>query len=387
MDRHLDPEVLLSLLDANDIDTITYEHLEGLFLNEDGLKDYIPDGLAQVDPRTGDRVIYNTARARRPHDNAPLEDRKLYSAPKRDCVICQGNTTGVVDVAALSEGFTFINKNLYPILYPVMKLARYPDTSPDQVAGTTGVHAAGLHFLQWTSSYHDLDWHNMPLPDRLVVLERLATLENKLLLDSAEKMPLTNQASGENPYHGYVSIIKNFGRLVGGSLSHGHQQVTLGNIMPRRVADHIRFIKQHGEPFSAFLFRENPETYTIVDYGPARLVVPYFMRRPYDMFLIINDASKSYLHQLERDELIAVAEGWHDAILAMLRILPQIGREPAYNVVANNGPGAGLYFEFLPYTQEIGGMEHLGMYLCQGNPGDTANQIRSILAEKLSFAD
>ena len=387
MDRHLNPEVLLSLLESNDIDSITYEHLEELFIAQEQIREYIPDGLAQIDPRNGDRIIYNSARARRPHDNHPSDDWKLYTAPGRECVICQGKTTGVIDVAALSDGFTFINKNLFPILYPTPGQGSYPEDSGDQYLGTAGTTASGLHFLQWTSSYHDLDWHNMPLQDRIVVLHRLATLERKLLLESGGKMPVTNQGGGKNQYHGYVSIIKNFGHLVGGSLSHGHQQIAFSNIMPARVNDHFSFFKQHDEPFSAYLLRENPEAYTIVDYGPARLLVPYFMRRPYDMFLVITDHNKSYLHELDSDEMVAVAKGWHDAILAMLLIMPQIGREPAYNVITNTGPGGGIYFEFLPYTQEIGGMEHLGLYLCQGNPADTTNQIISVLAESAAFAD
>jgi hypothetical protein len=120
------------------------------------------------------------------------------------------------------------------------------------------------------------------------------------------------------------------------------------------------------------------------DYRFARLLVPYFMRRPYDMYLVLEDTSKAYLHELTRDELGAVVDGWHDAILVMLMIMPQIGREPAYNVIMNSGPGAGLYFEFLPYTQEIGGMEHLGLFLCQGNPLDTATQIRKVMAEQFN---
>jgi hypothetical protein len=65
----------------------------------------------------------------------------------------------------------------------------------------------------------------------------------------------------------------------------------------------------------------------------------------------------------------------------MLMVMPMIGKEPAYNVVTNNGPGCGLYFEFLPYTQEIGGFEYLGLYLCQGNPYDVSAQLRSLAAE------
>jgi hypothetical protein len=51
--------------------------------------------------------------------------------------------------------------------------------------------------------------------------------------------------------------------------------------------------------------------------------------------------------------------------------MPSIGREIAHNVITNNGLGVGLYFEFLSYTQEIGGFEQLGLFVCQGNPNNS----------------
>ena len=141
-----------------------------------------------------------------------------------------------------------------------------------------------------------------------------------------------------------------------------------------------RFEQERGESFSAYMLRENPEELTLKDYGPAVLLTPYFMRRPYDMLLLLKDVDKCHLHQLTPAELTAVADGWHDAIKMVLQVMPQIGRETAYNVVMDSGLGAGLYFEFLPYTQEMGGFEQLGLYLCQGNPRDVAAQSREFLA-------
>jgi hypothetical protein len=59
--------------------------------------------------------------------------------------------------------------------------------------------------------------------------------------------------------------------------------------------------------------------------------------------------------------------------------MPAIGRETAYNITCHNGPGAGLYFEFLPYTQEFGGVEHLGIYACQADPYVVVADIGEIL--------
>jgi len=370
MSQQIDRQSLARILQAQDVETVSLSELVQMFREEEGISAFLPDGVCVIDPRNGDSVLFHSARARRPHDNRPPSSRNQQAS--RACAICQGETTGVIDVAELSEGFTFINKNLYPVLYP-FEIDRpdrlVEDANQDPTVCQT---AYGMHFLQWTSSWHDRDWHNMPLADRRVVLERLAALERKLL---------TQSESGESSTDGerFVLIFKNYGYLVGGSLAHGHQQIALSNVLPRRMGDDVRFEQEHGEKFSAYLRRENPAELLIRDYGSAVLVVPYFMRRPYDMMLLVTDVSKRQLYELTGDEIIAVAEGWHDALRAIHWIMPRIGRELAYNVITHNGPGAGLYFEFLPYTQEIGGFEHLGVMLCQGNPKHAAIHIRETL--------
>ena len=372
MNRQLDRETLTNILQAEDIEGLSFPELVRLFQEEKDLSNFLPDGMYQVDPRNGDRIIFNSSRARRPHDNRPPQSSPMDSG--RQCVICQGRTTGVIDVADLSQGFTFINKNLFPALYPLETVQ--PDGAIDrrsQDPGSEGGSTYGFHFLQWTSSYHDKDWHNMPLSDRVVVMKRLAVLEKKLL---------AGLPAAENWGHGFVLIMKNHGRLVGGSLSHGHQQIALSNVMPRRIHDNWRFETERGEPFSTYLLRETPSKLTIKDYGPAILLVPYFMRRPYDMMLLLKDTRNQYLHQLTETEISAVADGWRDAIHAIRTVMPEIGRELAYNVIAHNGPGAGLYFEFLPYTQETGGFEHLGLYVCQQNPKMAAARISELLSEQ-----
>lgn len=383
MTKQLDRQSIKALIEAKDIDDLSLAELERLFRNEDGIRDFLPDGIYETDPRNGDRVVFNSARTRRPHDNRPVTVQE--DQLDRSCLICQGRTTGIVDLAPLSEGFTFINKNLFPAFYPFRRQSDELDQElqkgtqePDSSRGSG--RSFGMHFLQWTSSFHDRDWHNLPLADAVVVMERLAVLERKLLSGTdgllggsgaRETDPLSQKA--------YVLITKNYGRLVGGSLIHGHQQIGLSNIMPRRFEDNRRFFEQNGQVFSHFMQHTNPADLMIKDYGPAMLLVPYFMRRPYNMMLLMKDPTKGYLHQLGDHELSAVAEGWGDAIRAIRQIMPGIGRELAYNVVTHNGPGAGLYFEFLPYTQEHGGFEQLGLIICQGNPGDVASHLQEVI--------
>ncbi len=346
-------QMLTTLLEAEDISNLTLVELERLFQEEADLAHSLPDGLCQTDPRNGDRILYVSQRSERPHDNRPAETDVPLS--EGDCPICQGSTTGIIDVAELSEGFTFINKNLFPVVYPFDDKQKESEEPCD---------AGGMHFLQWTSSLHDKDWHNMPLSDGAVVMNRLAAVEKKLIETGKQ-----------------VLITKNYGRLVGGSLSHGHQQIILTSLLPNRFLDNQRFLRERGEVFSSFLLRETPPELLLWDYGTAVLLVPYFIRRPYEMMLLLKDSSHQFLHELSEKELLAAAQGWRDAIRVMRTVMPAAGRETAYNITCHNGPGAGLYFEFLPYTQENGGLEHLGLYACQADPAVVADHIRSVLAQ------
>jgi len=384
MERRLDAAILKGLLEVDSFEGKSYAELQELVVAEPGITDYLPDGVVQVDPRNGERIVFNSKRARRPHDNRPAVSDTATAPAAKPCIICQGKTTRVLDVAPLSSGQTFINKNLFPIVFP--DIPDEVDGAADPAAmatGTAGISSYGFHFLQWTSTEHDKDWHNMPLADRVVCLQRLAALEMALLYGTGEdpRFPDNGAWGDDEPTRGFVGIIKNYGRLVGGSLEHGHQQIAYTNVMPRRFVDNLRFLRERGETFGAYMLRENPASLTVADYGAARLVVPYFMRRPYDMQLVMTDQAKRYLYQLDEAELAAVGRGWHDAIRAMLHVMPAIGRETAYNVTTHNGPGAGLYFEFLPYTQETGGYEHLGLYLCQGLPAEVAERLRGFLEE------
>ncbi|HNH10251.1 MAG TPA: hypothetical protein PK683_17260, partial [Leptospiraceae bacterium] len=127
---------------------------------------------------------------------------------------------------------------------------------------------------------------------------------------------------------------------------------------------------------TSFLLNENPEDLLVKDYGPAVLIVPYFMRRPYDIFLVLKDTEKMFLHELNDEELTAVTTAWQETVRVLLQLLHNFGKEEAYNVTVNNGPGAGLYLEFLPFTQLIGGYEKIGLWVCQESPFKAAETIR-----------
>ena len=351
---------------------------------------FLPDSLCQIDPRTGDVIVYNSSRATRLHTTAamaPVDSRDAQ------CPICAAKSTGVIDLQPLSEGFTFINKNLYPILHPVEHPnddAKGAPLYPDPYHH--GRSSYGMHLLQWTSSIHDRDWHNMPLADCLICFDRLAVLEHKLLTDSGGFMPASDRVLHQLPKlpgevglphgprtFGYVSIIKNFGHAAGASLTHGHQQIGFSNIMPQRYFNNFSFMQRNGQTFSEYMLRENPQRLMVRDFGHAVLVVPYFMKRPYNMLVLVKDHSKQYIHQLSPDERADLVRAMVAAIRAIITVMQQMGKAPAYNININNGPGAGVYLELLASTQLTGGFEHIGLWVCQANPNEVAAQLRQVV--------
>ncbi len=350
-------------------------------MEEPQIMEYLPDAICQLDPRNGAMIVYNSSRAKRP--NSVMES-DVKATTEAACPICQGKSTRIIDVAEQSEGFTFINKNLYPVFHPLDQLAESVLERPlydDPLH--SGRSSYGCHFLQWSSSHHEKDLHNLPVDDVDVCMERLSALEEKLLYESAGFMPPV-QFKEEGDVHGFVSIIKNYGQAAGASMSHGHQQITLSNIMSSRMFNNQSFAYRHKKTFSAYMIKENPEKLLVQDYGTALLMVPYFMRRPFDMLLINKDVSKQYLHELTSKERKTFTIATQQAIQAIFKIMPQMGKEPAYNLTINNGPGTGIYFELLPKTQEMGGYEQVGLWVCQANPYECVKQLQDMIDPSVS---
>ncbi|MCA1807875.1 MAG: hypothetical protein LC725_00155, partial [Lentisphaerae bacterium] len=276
---------LEELAQAQDVGQLSYARLEAMFREDRDLAAQAPEGAWAEDPRNGDRVLFNPARARRPSSFVAdrAESRTIHPA---DCPICAGTTTAAVDIAPLSEGFTFINKNLFAALFP-----------HEAAAPGDGAPASGLHFLQWTSTLHDRDWHNLSLEDGGVVMRRLAVLE-QTLLNGAAGAPAGDPARS-------VMIIKNYGVAVGGSLAHGHQQIMAGDCMPRCLQEDDAFGRRHEETFATHMLRRSSSDLVVRDYEQALLVVPYYMKRPFDMLLLLKDQRKSRLHEMDQAETAA----------------------------------------------------------------------------------
>jgi galactose-1-phosphate uridylyltransferase len=371
--REVSPDWLHRATEIPDAGEADYDAIVRSVREDPGIPAHEPRRRAAVDPRTGERVVFCARRAVRPHDQALPEE----PPEPESCLVCEGRTTSVIDRATLTGGDeTFINKNLFPIAFP----AREPLAPERADVGPAGEDAAGLHFLQWTSTRHDRDLPDMPVEDVAILLERLAVLERTCLHGSGEHLPRTRDVPGD-VHHGYFVVIKNVGRLVGGSLVHGHQQMLHTSIRPRRVGDDARFLRRRGEPFARSLLRETPPELVVRSYdGGARLVVPWFMRRPLEMILALEgEGTWEHLHDLEAGERRSLAAGLVDATRAVRDLMPRLGREIAYNLAFHTGPVGSLYVEMLPYTQERGGFEHTGIVVCQAEPETMAAAIREIL--------
>jgi galactose-1-phosphate uridylyltransferase len=327
----------------------------------EGTQGHTPGGFAAVDPRSGEPTLFNESRAHRPHDYDGASGAAGREAerprPAAACPICAGKTTPILDRAELSDGFTFINTNLFPVAAP-------------------GFPAPGLHLVQWTSSVHTTDWPDLSPADRHIVLDRLAEAERLLLELPGFPAPVSERA---------VSIIKNVGRSVGGSLSHGHQQMLLSAVAPRRVAEHRRFVAARGEPYARFMRRENPAELTVAELETGRLVVPYFMRRPYDMQYLIADDDAVGLWQLGAEQRRDLAAALAAGMELLDRVLGDLGRERAYNIVFHTGTAGGTYLEFRPFSQSEGGFEKMGLSACQGSPRQAARAYRSHVSSIGSF--
>jgi hypothetical protein len=117
----------------------------------------------------------------------------------------------------------------------------------------------------------------------------------------------------------------------------------------------------------------------VAELQQGRLLVPFFMRRPYDMQFLMHRTEPSYLYELSRPQLEGVGDALALGMRVMRSILLSLEREIAYNVLVHTGPGAGIYLEFLPWTQENGGYEQLGLSACQSLPKEAARIIREAL--------
>ncbi len=324
-----------------------------------------PEFYYQVDPRNQQKILYCPARSKRPHDRAfslPIGQSETCFCP-----ICEGDTTKVWDIAALSKGHTFINENLYPAVFPLAE-----ETSSRNMA-------SGVHLLQWLSNDHHKDYHNLAWEDILVGLKSLAKIE-KLLLQGQKNLEISDWDEKQS-LHGYFSIIKNYGITAGCSLSHGHLQMIHSNVFPLRIEQDNVFAQKQEKGFSAFLQEENRRKFCITSYDElVKVYTPFCLKRPLEAIICFCDVSKNYLYQLSLAELSGTAKALREMTEVLLAIMKnEMGLEGAYNLVFHTGPVSGMYIEILPCTQRLGGYENLGMNLCSWRAEESTQMYQKYL--------
>ena len=337
------------LLVSEKLENLSANQMLELFQNNEALQKCMPGLNAVSDPRTQDVVLFNPSRASRPR----------HKGESSGCPICDGKSTPIIDLEPLSHGISFINQNLYPAVFPHKK------------TGDAEIQVSGLHFVQWTTSYHDSGWDTMPIEDLAIVFKQLGRLEKYLLYTDFPQDIIGNQRT--------ISIIKNAGAYSGGSMAHDHQQIILTDALPARMKQNQEFEQENGIHFADYLLTKTSPDLVAADLGEAVLLVPPFMRRPYNLILVLRNTSRQFIHQLSNMEINAVVRGWKLAIRSIQQIMPQIGKDISYNVLTHNGPGAGLYFEFLPHSQINGGFEQLGLSICQASPELCAKKYQQVI--------
>jgi len=373
MSKSLSFKRLFELTEYEDISKVSYQQLvRSIIEDKADIAKFKPDNICSIDPRTLERVVYSEKRRRRPHEIKSSLSIKDTSATS--CPICEGRTTRVIDRTSLSSGYTFINKNLFPILYPENSSSIYPLVKNDKLAALKK-KAWGLHLVQWSSTEHTKDLHNLPPFDVAIILTRLGVLEEKLLHASDSKMPETFLHKGK-PHFGYAGIIKNYGANVGGSLGHGHQQIVHMNIIPAKIEMDMNFIKKTGKSFVQFILNKNPSELTLYEDESLRILVPYFMKRPLETIIAFKNPHLSYLHDLNKEEVSELALSLTRLLKATINLMIKMDIEPAYNLLFHTGSIGEMYIEVLPHTQIYGGYEYSGIYVCQGSPLSTVKIFR-----------
>jgi len=359
-----------------DVQKHNFKSLLDFLVADRHVKGHTSEDLCQLDPRDGSMIVYAEHRSLRRDEHQSIK----VAQPIGGCPICDNQLTNVIDYAPLSEGFTFVSQNMFPVLYPKNLhpiLKGEMTLNPDP--GHAGRIAYGFHLLQWTSSIHEHDWHNIPLNDVFTTMTRLMHLEEKVLLHSGGYMPLSSE---EHNIHGYVSIIKNYGAAAGASLTHGHQQIAFSNIMPQRTFNNFRFYERHKITFNEYLQRDNPASLTIGQEGCAKVIVPYFMRRPFNV-IVLPETKAQHLHQLAASELLDITKAMQRVIKTLHSLMPLLDKPVSFNMAIHTGPGSQLYVEFFPVIQATGGFEQIGLWICQLSADHAAGQFRELYEQQV----
>ncbi len=338
--KRLTREALARNTAATSFDGLGFDGLADVCRRASGA--HPPEREVAREPRDGFPVVYSETRAHR------------LAIPEDVCVVCEEQTCACVDQAELPGGeLAWFTPNLYPITFPFAE---------------PGVPSRGVHLVHWSALRHGAGLPGADAATAAALLRHLAHAEEFLLHHAPADYP--DRGDG---HRGHVGVVKNRGRRVGGSVEHDHQQVLLTAQQPAeptRVAG-----------LGPRLLAETPADLVVehVD-GGATILVPPFMRRPLHAFVVPHGDERGWLHHLDGTVLDAVGLALAHLTAAADALMTERHGEPAWNLVAHTGPGVGPLLELRPFTQPLGGYEHLGLYLCEERPATSAGRLREALA-------
>jgi len=219
----------------------------------------------------------------------------------------------------------------------------------------------GIHLLVWPTDEHKKIYEMKP-DDFSKSFKLVGQLEKIILNESKE--------------YKSMNLIQNFGDDCGGSLSHIHFQANFLSFIHSSLKLDLEFEKKYNESFIYYMNKTNPLELTLrkkssENYGNVKVMVPYFMKRPYDVVIGIKE--KGHFNELSDDERLNFSRAIQDVVGALSIIMPEeYNKELSYNILFHSGDIDSLYAEILPRTQINGGFERSGTYICQHSPSSCA---------------
>jgi hypothetical protein len=338
--RRLEPAALRRRTEAASLEALGYEGLAAACREHTSA--HAPEPAVAVDERTDLPIVYSPARLAR------------MGVPDQVCVVCDERTCPAVDVVELPGGdAAWLTPNLYPICYPF----------------ETHQPASGIHLVHWSSLFHDRGIHTADEATAAAIVGQLASAEAFLLHHAPDTFPDTGEG-----HRGHVGIIKNRGRRVGGSVVHDHQQIMLMGVPPRDPPLTVDLAPK--------LLLDTPEALVVERvHGLCTTLVPTAMWRPLQAFIVPHGPPVGWLHHLEADVLAAMAFAMARLSGALDGLMREQFGEPAWNLVVHTGPGCAPLIEARPFTQPLGGYEHLGIWLSEETPARSAERLREAVAQ------
>jgi len=189
----------------------------------------------------------------------------------------------------------------------------------------------------------------------------------------------------------YILIFKNYGKIAGASLEHGHSQLIALPIVPKRVQEELEgaaayFSYKERCVFCDMIREERDEKERII-YEDEKVIAfcPYVSRFPYEVW-IMPKRHASDLTGLDRDTVPCVARALRDSLL---RIKKYLG-DPAYNFIVHTSPINGheredyhWHIEIMPKLVKVAGFEWgSGFYINPVPPDIAAQNLLSVKLEE-----